>query len=203
MCILVTGLFSIKLLREKKDTYLNLYLGLFLFASFSKIVARFINYESPLTTLLRRGERFFIFAVLLILMRYFTLRRPKKTSLNFIKYPLLVTVPMWIVGIVFRMQSWPYASEILTVSVFVFLLGTIIMLILKLKREQPALLVINLWLVLMVNMFVFGMLFKIQSWPFASEMLNYSFLGGTLGLMFKLMQKQGLQKKQEEESIEE
>lgn len=195
--ILITGVLSIKVFREKKDTYLNFYWGLFLVAGFSKMAIRFVDYGNPIRIFLSIGERFFILAILLALMRYFVLRRPNKSSLNIIKYPLLFTIPMWIVGFLFKIQSWPFASEILTVSAFVFLLGTVLMLVLKLKKERPALRIVNVWLVLMANLLIFGALFKIQSWPYASEMLNYSVLGGGLGLLLKFMQERKLQKEQE------
>ena len=197
--VLIIGVSSIKLLKEKKDVQMNFYLGLFLFSSFSKIAARFMDYEHPLRLLLSVGERFFLLAILLVLMRYFVLERPQKTILNVLKYPVLVSIPMWIIGTILRTLSWPFGSEVLVLSVLFFFLGSVLMLILKLKEGQPRIRIINFCLVLMVNLFIFGVLFKMQSWPYASELLNFSFIGGTLALVLKLMQNDKLQKKQAKE----
>ena len=196
LCLLITGVLSFKIFKEQKDRYLNFYWGLFLFTSFSTIAIQFGAYESPIRELLYVGEQCLIPAVLLSLMRYFILRRPQKTFLNIMIYPLLLTTPMWMASRVCRITWWPYASELLVIGALVFLGGTSIMTILKLRKENPALRVLNLWIIAMTNLFVFGLLFKIQSWPNASELLITSFLGGSLGFMLKFIQQQAKQKKQ-------
>jgi hypothetical protein len=196
LSILITGGLVFKLFKAKSDLFLNLYWGVFMYGGFSTIAIRFVAYDTPLRPLLDLGGRFFIIAVLLALSRYFVVERPRKTSLNIIRYPLLATIPMWVISILFKMQSWSYASEMITISAFVFLLGTVIMLILKLKMEVPILRPITVWLVIMINMLVFGCLFKIQSWPYGSELITVSFFGGVLGIMIKLMQQQKLLKEQ-------
>lgn len=200
--ILITGALSFKVFKAKNDTYLIFYWCLLLFGGLSKIAILFIPYQNPMMIVLAIGSRVFVLGTLLTLMRYFVSRRPKKTSLNIIRYPLFFVTPILIVGGFFKIQSWPYASEMLTIGVFLFLLGTIIMLILKLKEERPALRIATVWLVFVGNLFAFAVLFKIQSWPYASEMLSFSFVGIFLGFMFKFIQQQKLQKKQEEETIE-
>lgn len=198
LSIVLIGGLSLPVFKEKKDAYLNFYCILFVVGGLSKIMLRSMAYNDPIAVLLNFGAQFFVIGILLTLNRYFALRRPKKTSLNIIRYPLLVVIPIWIIGFFFKMQSWPFASEILTVSVFLFFLGTIIMLIRHLKKEVPALRGVTIWLVLMVNMLIAGILFKMQAWPYASELISISFLGGALGIMFKLMQQQKLLKIQEE-----
>lgn len=200
--ILITGALSFKVFKAQNDTYLIFYWCLLLFGGLSKIAILFIPYQNPIMVVLAIGSRVFALGTLLTLMRYFVSRRSKKTSLNIIRYPLLFVTPILIVRSFFKVQSWPYASEMLTISVFLFLLGTIIMLILKLKEEVPALRIVTVWLVFIANTFAFAVLFKIQSWPYASELLNFSFVGIALGLIFKFIQQQKLQKKQEEETIE-
>jgi hypothetical protein len=200
--ILITGVLSFKEFKAKNDTYLIFYWCLLLFGGLSKIAILFIPYQTSMMIVLAIGSRVFVLGTVLTLIRYFVLRRPKKTSLNIIRYPLLFVTPILIAGSFFKMQSWPYASEMLTVSVFLFFLGTIIMLIRKLREEIPALRIVTVWLVLVANVFGFGVLFKIQSWPYASELLNFSFVGIALGIMFKYIQEQKLQKEQEQETIE-
>jgi hypothetical protein len=201
--ILITGVLSFKVFKAKNDTYLIFYWCLLLFGGLSKIAILFIPYQNPMMGVLNIGSRVFVLGTLLTLIRYFVLRRPKKTSLNIIRYPLFFVTPIFIIGSFFKVQSWPYASEMLTISVFLFFLGTIIMLIRQLKEEVPALRIVTVWLVFIANTFAFGVLFKIQSWPYASELLNFSFVGITLGLMFKFILQQKLQKEQEtEETIE-
>lgn len=200
--ILITGVLSFKEFKAKNDTYLIFYWCLLLYGGLSKIAIVFIPYQNSIGVVLVIGSRIFVLGTLLTLFRYFVLRRSKKTSLNIIRYPLLFVTPILIVGNFFKMQSWPYASEILIISVFLFLLGTIIMLIRKLKEEIPALRVITVWLVLVANTFAFGLLFKIQSWPYASELLSLSFVGIALGIIFKYIQEEKIQKEQEEETIE-
>jgi hypothetical protein len=199
LAIVVTGLLSLHVFKEKKDRLLNIYCFVFLFGGIVKLTGGFIAYDHPLRFVLNLGERFFFIGVLFTLTRYFTLRKKGKTSLKIILYPLFVVVPMWIIGVVFKMQSWPYASEILTISVPVFLLGTIIMSMIELRKEALVLRLITAWLVLMVNLLIIGCLFKIQAWPYASELINGSFLGGTLGFVFKLIQEQKILKQQAEE----
>lgn len=196
--IVIIGIFSFKAFKIKNDLYLNMYYFFFLLGGFSKIILLFIPYRNTIWTVLNLCGFFFIIGLLLTLTRYFTLRRPQKTSLNIIRYPLLLVTPIWIIGFFFKIQSWPYASEMLTISVFLFLLGTILMVILKLKKENPAFRLITVWLVLMANILALGLLFKIQSWPYASELISSSFVGGVLGIIVKLMQQQKLLKEQEE-----
>ncbi|MBL4650878.1 MAG: hypothetical protein JKY03_14190 [Aureispira sp.] len=200
--ILITGALSFKVFKAKNDNYLIFYWCLLLFGGLSKIAMLFIPYQNPMLVVLAIGSRVFVLGTLLTLMRYFVLRRPKKTSLNIIRYPLFFVTPILIVGSFFKMQAWPYASEMLTISVFLFFIGTMVMLIRQLKKEILALRIVTVWLVLMANLFAFAVLFKIQSWPYASEMLNFSFVGIFLGFMFKFIQQQKLQKKQTEERIE-
>lgn len=200
--ILITGVLSFKEFKAQNDTYLIFYWCLLLFGGLSKIAMVFIPYQNSMMIVLAVGSRVFVLGTLLTLIRYFVLRRPKKTSLNIIRYPLLFVTPILMIGSFFKMQSWPYASEMLTISAFLFFLGTMIMLIRKLKEEVPALRIVTVLLVLMANMFAFGLLFKIQSWPYASELFNFSFVGIALGIMFKYMQEQKIQKEQEKETIE-
>lgn len=196
LAIVVTGLFSLKVFKEKKDRLLNIYSFVFLFGGIVKLIRGFIASDLPLAFVLNLGERFFFIGVLFTLTRYFALRKKGKTSLNIILYPLFVVIPMWIIGMLFKIQSWPYASEILTISVPVFLLGTIIMSMIELRKEALVLRLITAWLVLMVNLLIIGCLFKIQAWSYASELINGSFLGGTLGFVFKLIQEQKILKQQ-------
>lgn len=204
--IVITGVFSFKAFKAKNDFYLNLFYFLFLLGGFSTIMQMFVNYNYQMFvnynnnfigTGLNFGAMFFKAGVLLTLVRYFTLKRTQKASLNIIRYPLLVVIPIWIIGFFFKMQSWPYGSELLTISVFVFLVGTIIMLILRYKKELQEFRLITVWFVIMANMLALGLLFKVQSWPYALELIMSSFFGGALGIMFKLMKQQKLLKEQE------
>jgi hypothetical protein len=202
--MILTGLFSIKTFYQTKDNLLTFCLLLFLIG----VGIRFVGFFDPFRFLIYMGPsgihllaELFSVAAVLILMRYFVLRRAAQTPLNRIWYPFIFVILIWMVGLLFKIQSWPYATEILTIGVLSFLVGIIIMLILKLKKDKPALNIINAWLVLMAIMFAFGFVFKMQSWYSGPELIVLPFLGGIIGFILKLIQKQKLQK-QAEETIE-
>lgn len=199
ICILITGILSLGVFNACKDSYLKIYNFLFLFGGLSTVLRYFIILNYPLREIFSIGSNFFIVGVFLTLSRYFTLRRPQQKSSNIISFPLLVISPILAIGVLFRIQSWPYGSELITISAFIFLLGTIFMLFLRLGLEALELRLVTVWLVLMANIMAFGILFKIQSWPYASELLTIAFLGGILGVIFKLMQQQRMLKKTKEE----
>lgn len=199
ICILITGIGSLKVFMDCKDSFLKFYSFLFLFGGLSTVLKYVVFIDYPLRGILNLGGSFFMIGVFLTLSRYFTLRRPQKKSLSIISFPLLITSPIITAGILFKIQSWPYGSELITIAAFVFFFGTIIMLFFRLSLEAPELRQVTVWLVLMANIMAFGALFKIQSWPYAAELLLISFLGGALGVMYKLTKQQKMLKQQQQE----
>lgn len=185
--MILTGLFSIKTFYQTKDSLLTFCILLFLIGIGIRLVDFFGHFLYLGSSGMHLLIELFSVAAVLMIMRYFILRRVQKTPLNKTWYPLFFVISIWMVGLLFKIQSWPYATEILTTSVLLFLVGIIIMLILKLKKEKPALNIINAWLVLMVIMFVFGFVFKMQSWYSGPELIVLPFLGGIIGFILKLM----------------
>lgn len=96
----------------------------------------------------------------------------RKSAFGFLKYPVWLTVPFYFVGMWFKIQSWPYASELLTIGTMLFVSSATVAFIVhqvQLKREK---LFANTILFLAAILFVVGFLFKIQMWPYAAEILR-------------------------------
>ncbi len=97
------------------------------------------------------------------------------------KWPLLLFLPFWVIGALFKIQSWPYASELLTIGMLVFLFVSMLVVIFRTISEKSlAVFAYSFFGLASVNLFIIGALFKIQSWPYASELLTI----GTLFFLF-------------------
>lgn len=173
--LFVFYLFASKTFHQKEDSNKVLYLLYFLFfvGTLANVLDRWFfdtNYYSYLLLNIFGSIIAWIGAIMLPL-HYRARVYGKKSIFGFLQYPVWLTAPFYLTGMVFKTQSWPYASELLTIGTMVFLLSATIAFILHQLKHKRENLWINLISFLAAILCLTGTLFKIQMWPFATEIL--------------------------------
>jgi hypothetical protein len=203
--VMMTGLFSIRIFYPKKDILLLLFSLLFLIGigiKATEYVSPFIYYGPPGFHLL---TEVFSTAAVLMLIRYFLLQNSQRMALNMTRYLSFLVIPIWMVGVLFKIQSWPYASELLAASVLLLLFKIVSIFFMKLRKRESLLDNVNIGLILMGGLFLISFLFKMQSWSYAFELFGLSFLGAFIGgvIKFKLaLEQKGLKREEDSEDYD-
>ncbi len=157
---------------SRGDLKISIYFGFFFIGFGAQLIHFYHLSQMSFTPIYIRSLRpLFELGTILLLLRYYTRNKGAYLSIEVLKWPFNLTVPLMTVGLIFKFQSWPYASEMITLAtLFFFITSTISFFWITsskklLTRGFPFLNVVT------ANLFYFGSLFKIQSWPFASELL--------------------------------
>jgi len=171
ICMIAYPLKAFQPNKEKKDLWINFFHVLLLVAALS----RFYSFFDPFYNFVLRGiGKLLELWAIIFFVRYFQVRSGK-TNVEITQYPFLAILPLWIVGFVFKMQSWPYASEMLTISVLIHWIASIAVIIYLVIKKKIDLLSHFVYLI-GVNILFTGILFKIQSWPYATLLLQAGFV---------------------------
>jgi competence protein ComGC len=104
-------------------------------------------------------------------LHYYAKIHNKISALSFFRYPVYIAAPFYIIGVLFKTMSWVYASELLVISTLLFLFTGSIAFISFLIKQKGKHLWTNTITMIMAFSFAIGVLFKFQSWPYASELI--------------------------------
>lgn len=115
---------------------------------------------------------------------YFEYKEKLITEFGIIlKVILLINTSVILIGVLFRLQSWPYASEMITTSLLSigFIYALYILCLKNVSGIVKLILFINS---LFTGVLAIGMLFRIQSWPYGSELVIVGFIVTVISFPF-------------------
>lgn len=171
ICLIAYPLKAFQPNEEKRDFWISC----FHFLVFVAAMSRFYSFFDPFYNFILRGTgKLLELWGIILLVRYFRVRSGN-TSFEITQYPFLAVLPLWIIGFVFKMQSWPGASEMITISVLLHW-GASIAVIVYLIIKRKANFLSHFIYLIGVNVLFTGALFKIQSWPGATIILQAGFI---------------------------
>lgn len=180
--MLLFWILSLKIFRQKKDGYLRFYSFLFGSGVIVKIVSTIFGLQAWGFNWLFLGGIFFELGALLLLIRYYLLFYQLNTSTTILTYPFLISSPVFVIGLVFKFESWRYASELIVLGGLLFVLTAMFLLIRILLKREVSNKGIKSLLLIAAMILIIGIVFKIQSWPFAMELITVGLLSLLLGV---------------------